>query len=60
MVKIVDAQGEIYFSNIYLKEDNNILNIDSKPSDAIALALRSKAKIYVSDKLLKQYGNSTC
>ena len=60
MVKVVDGQGEIFFSNLYLKEGNNLLNIDSKPSDSIALALRARAPIYINTKLLEQYGNKTC
>ncbi|MGH7865316.1 MAG: bifunctional nuclease domain-containing protein [Candidatus Binataceae bacterium] len=50
-VLIAELQHEIYFAKIYL--DNGRYTIDSRPSDAIALAVRAEVPIYVSEKLFE-------
>lgn len=61
MIKIhnVDKDG-VYYTNIYLKENNKTLLLDSRPSDAIALALRTNAPIYVKKDLIDKYGLKSC
>ncbi len=60
MVKIEDTSDEIYFSSMFLKRENEILNIDTKSSDSIALAIRTNSPVYIKDILLEKYGNKTC
>ena len=61
MVKIHDVDKDgIYYTNIYLKSDNKTLSLDSRPSDAIALALRTNAPIYVRKDLIDKYGLKSC
>ena len=43
-----------------LKKDNKILTIDIKPSDAIALAIRFSAPVYIKTDLLRQEGRNIC
>jgi bifunctional DNase/RNase len=44
-----------YFrTHIHLTSGGKALSIDSRPSDAIALAIRAQAPIFVSDKVLKK------
>ena len=50
-VVIGDLRDQTYYADIY--RDNNHYRIDSRPSDAIALALGLKAPIYVSPKLFE-------
>jgi bifunctional DNase/RNase len=56
-IEIYDLKEGVYYAKIHLTKkflffkDERI--IDSRPSDAIALALRFKSKIYVSEKLLE-------
>ena len=59
MVKITDYKGGVYFANLILKQGNKILNIDSRPSDAIAIAIRLNKPIYIKEDLLK-YGLKFC
>tara|TARA_B100000700_G_C14871316_1_gene773550 strand:- start:386 stop:955 length:570 start_codon:yes stop_codon:yes gene_type:complete len=43
-----------FFSQIIISNSNNLqIELDSRPSDAISLALRASADIYVSDDLMK-------
>jgi uncharacterized protein len=50
-VVIADMRDEIYFARIYLDHGRYVL--DSRPSDAIALAVGAKAPIFVADKLFQ-------
>src|SRR5271168_1019114 len=50
-IVIGDMRDEIYYATIYL--DGGRYSIDSRPSDAIALAMGMNAPIYVNDKLFE-------
>lgn len=52
-VVIADLRENTFFASIILEKDANVLSIDARPSDSIALALRSKAPIYVNETLLQ-------
>jgi bifunctional DNase/RNase len=52
--------GKYYYSNIILRNERTVLKIDSRPSDAIAIALRADAPIYVNRTLLKEMGEDIC
>ena len=59
-VEINDVEKETYFATIFLKDkDGEMLEIDSRPSDAIAIAIRVDAPIYVSAKVLSNGSVST-
>ncbi|MBS3168087.1 bifunctional nuclease family protein [Candidatus Woesearchaeota archaeon] len=60
LTKITDYKEGIYFANIYIKNENSLLNIDIKPSDAIALSLRTNTPIYIKDATLKEKGTKIC
>ncbi len=52
-IEINDVEKETYFSTIYLtNEEGKEISIDSRPSDAIAVAIRVDAPIFVSAKVL--------
>jgi len=50
-VVISELKDETYYARIHLKTPSGERQIDARPSDAIALALRAKAPIYVSDEV---------
>jgi uncharacterized protein len=50
-VVIGDVRDEVYYAKVYLDHDRYAL--DSRPSDAIALAIGANAPIFVADKLLE-------
>lgn len=59
-VEINDVEKETYFSTICLtNEDGKEVTIDSRPSDAIAVAIRVDAPIFVSAKVLAD-GSVSC
>jgi bifunctional DNase/RNase len=55
-VVINDLKNETYYARIYLEADGKLLSIDARPSDSIALALRSNAAIFVEDEIMEKNG----
>ena len=53
-VEICDLKDNTYYAFIHLTKNGKTLTIDSRPSDAIALALRAEAPIFVSDEVLEK------
>jgi len=53
-IEICDLRDNTYYALIHLTSRGRSLSIDSRPSDAIALALRTQAPIFVSDEVLKK------
>jgi bifunctional DNase/RNase len=51
-IEIVDIRNNTFFANIHLKKGEHRIIVDSRPSDAIALALRVKVPIYVDEKVI--------
>ena len=53
-IEISDLRDNTYFALIHLTSGGKALSIDSRPSDAIAIALRTQAPIFVSDEVLRK------
>jgi bifunctional DNase/RNase len=51
-VVICNIKENTYFATIKLRLDHTEKEIDARPSDAIALALRANAPIYVTEEVL--------
>ena len=59
-VEINDVEKETYYATLYLKNDKDeVIEIDSRPSDAIAIAIRVDAPIYVTPNVLSSGSVST-
>jgi len=59
-IEINDVEKETYYATLYLKNDKDeIVEIDSRPSDAIAIAIRVDAPIYVTPNVLSSGSVST-
>jgi len=52
-VVIADLRENTFYATIFVEREGEVLSIDARPSDSIALALRSKAPIYVNEDLLQ-------
>jgi len=57
-VVITDQREGTYFARIYLARDNNVVAVDARPSDSIALALRTAAPIYLDDGVIDKVRDS--
>ena len=51
-VVVCDLQENTFYALIYLSLNGDTLAIDARPSDAIALALRTRAPIFVEDTVI--------
>ena len=54
-VAVTDLKDNTFFAKIYLSRDNEVFAIDARPSDSIALAVRTDAPIYVSEKVFESH-----
>jgi len=52
-VVVNELRDDTFFAVIWLERDGQAISIDSRPSDALALALRVDCPIYVEDEVLK-------
>jgi uncharacterized protein len=53
-VHITELKDATYFAKLRIMKDGEILEIDSRPSDAIALAVTVKAPIFVAEEVLEE------
>lgn len=53
-VEIVRLEGGTYYAEIEVDLGENKRRIDSRPSDAVALALRAECPIFVADEVLAE------
>lgn len=53
-VIVVDMRKDTYYASITVRVDGRLLEIDSRPSDAIALAVRAKAPIFVDESVMAE------
>jgi hypothetical protein len=53
-IVIDELKDNTFFAKICIKANGNETNVDSRPSDAIALALRLKVPVYVEEKVVEE------
>ena len=52
-VVVSDLRDDTFFAVIWLERNGSVISIDSRPSDALALALRVDCPIFVEEEVLK-------
>ena len=53
-IEIADLRDNTFYAYIHLGMDGKTFTIDARPSDAIAIALRTKSPIYVEEDVIKK------
>lgn len=53
-VEVNDLSDNTFYAKIFLRLGEKEIVMDSRPSDAIAMALRTKAPIFVDDKVIEK------
>ncbi len=56
-VVISDLNENTYFAKIHLMHEDSEYTVDSRPSDAIALAIRSQAPIFANESVIRKQGS---
>jgi len=55
-VEVVGLKGDIFYGSLILQLDGKIVQVDSRPSDAIALAARAHVPILVAEEVIQEAG----
>ncbi|MBS3144945.1 bifunctional nuclease family protein [Candidatus Woesearchaeota archaeon] len=58
--RIERIQHDFFYATVLLEDNDKLLQLDTRPSDALALAKRLKVPVYMSSKLLQQQGRDIC
>ncbi|MFH1220551.1 MAG: bifunctional nuclease family protein [Candidatus Eisenbacteria bacterium] len=53
-IVITDLKENTFFAKLFIEKGEEIIGIDARPSDSIALALKSKAPVFVAEELLRE------
>jgi bifunctional DNase/RNase len=51
-VVVADLSENTFYAQLVLRREGGVLVVDARPSDALALALRTKARVFVSEHVL--------
>ena|SRR5271154_2366028 len=52
-IVVSDLKDDTFYAVIWLERDGEMISVDSRPSDALAIALRMDCPIFVDDTVLK-------
>jgi bifunctional DNase/RNase len=52
-IVVTNIKDDTFYAVIWLERDGTLISVDSRPSDALALALRIDCPIFVEDEVLK-------
>jgi uncharacterized protein len=58
-VVVSELKDDTFYALIWLERNGELISVDSRPSDALALALRHDCPIYVEDRVLQTSKSST-
>ena len=57
-VVISDLKENTFYANLVVEREPDVLSVDARPSDSIAIALRCKSEIFVAEHLLEHQAPS--
>jgi len=55
-VEIISLRGDVFYANLVVESDGKVVEIDARPSDSIALAVRAHVPILVAREILETAG----
>jgi hypothetical protein len=53
-ITVTELRENTFYAQITVQQDGREIEIDSRPSDAIALAIRAEAPIFVADRVIEE------
>lgn len=53
-VVITELKDSTFYATLYVEKDSSVLEIDARPSDSIAIALRASAPLFVDESVFEQ------
>ena len=58
-VEVVSLKKDVFYGNLVLELDGKLYDVDARPSDSIALAVRAHVPILVNSEILREAGLTT-
>ncbi len=55
-VTVTELRENTFYARITIQQNGSEIEVDSRPSDAIAIAVRSNAKIFAADEVIEESG----
>jgi len=55
-ITVTELRENTFYARITIVQDGQEIEVDSRPSDAIALAVRAEAKIFAADDVIEESG----
>jgi bifunctional DNase/RNase len=52
-IVVTELKDDTFYAVIWMEQDGELVRMDARPSDALALALRSDCPIYVSEEVIR-------
>lgn len=52
-IVITELREDTFYAQLWIRQDNEMVTIDARPSDAIALAMRADCPIYVTEQVME-------
>ena len=52
-IVVTELRDDTFYAVIWMEQDGESISLDARPSDALALALRSDCPIFVSEEVLR-------
>ena len=52
-IVITELRDDTFFAVLWIRQDDELMTVDARPSDAIALALRADCPIFVSEQVMQ-------
>jgi len=53
-ITVTELRENTFYAQITLQQDGSEIDVDSRPSDAIALAIRAEAPIFAADRVIEE------
>ena len=53
-ITVTDLRDNTFYASITIQQDGSEIEVDSRPSDAIALAVRAEAPIFADDRVIEE------
>ena len=52
-VVVTELKNDTFYAVIWMEQEGEVVSLDARPSDALALALRSDCRFYVSEEVIR-------
>ncbi len=53
-IAVTALRNSTYHASLYIEQDGRVVEVDARPSDAIALAMKAEAPIFVSEQVFEE------